>query len=157
MLILAGKARDLRAARRRVAAALDDGAALAKFRALVEAQGGDVGVIDDPSRLPTAPAVVQVSSPESGYLRRCDARTVGEVSVRLGAGRAQKRDPIDHSVGILVHAKVGDRLKAGDALFTIHAKDRTAAATAEADLMGGVAFSKRPVPPLPLFYRTLRS
>jgi pyrimidine-nucleoside phosphorylase len=157
MLILSGKARQLGAARRRVAAVLEDGSALAKFRALVVAQGGDVGVLDDPSRLPTAAVVVQVSSPKSGYLRRCDARTVGEASVRLGAGRARKSDPIDHGVGILVHAKVGDRMKAGDALFTIHAKDRTAAAAAEAELMGGVAYSKRPVARLPLFYRTLRS
>jgi pyrimidine-nucleoside phosphorylase len=157
MLILAGKSRDLGAARKRVVNALEDGSALAKFRALVAAQGGDVGVIDDPSRLPTAAVVVQVSSPKSGYLRRCDARTVGEVSVRLGAGRAQKSDSIDHAVGIIVHAKVGDRLKAGDALFTIHANDRTAAVAAEAGLMGGVAYSQRPVARLPLFYRTLRS
>jgi pyrimidine-nucleoside phosphorylase len=157
MLILAGKARDLTAARKRLAAAIDDGNALGKFRALVEAQGGDVGVIDDPSRLPAAAVVFQVVSPKSGYLRRCDARTVGEVSVSLGAGRSRKGDPIDHGVGIVVHAKVGDRLKAGDPLFTVHAKDRASAATAEADLLGGVDYSNRHVAPLPLFYRTLRS
>ena len=157
MLILSGKTRDLGAARRRVAAALDDGTALAKFRALVAAQGGDLGVIDDPTRLPRAACVVEVGSPQQGYLRRCDARTVGEVSVRLGAGRARKGDSIDHAVGIVVHAKVGDRLNVGDPLFTIHAKDPSAAAAAQAELRGAVEFSKRRVPPLPLFYRTLRS
>jgi pyrimidine-nucleoside phosphorylase len=123
----------------------------------VAAQGGDVRTIDDPSLLLAAPFVVEVTSPWGGHLRRIDARTVGEASVRLGAGRARMGDPIDHSVGIVVLAKVGDRIRAGDPLFTIHARDKASAATAEADLIGGVEYSKRPVPPLPLFYRTLRS
>jgi pyrimidine-nucleoside phosphorylase len=157
MLILAGKARGLTAARRQVTSALDDGSALAKFRALVEAQGGDPAVVDDPARLPSAPFVAELRSPKTGYLRRVDARTVGEVSVRLGAGRERKGDPIDHSVGLLVHAKVGDRMKAGEPLFTIHARDGESAARAEADLRTAVDFSARPVRPLPLFYRTIRS
>jgi pyrimidine-nucleoside phosphorylase len=157
MLILAGAARDLGAARKRVVAVLQDGTALGKFRALVAAQGGDVAAVDDPGRLPKAGYVVDVPSPKSGYLRRCDARTVGEVSVRLGAGRARKGDPIDHGVGLMVHAKVGDRVQSGGPLFTVHAKDRTAASQAAHDLLLGVEFSKRPVPALPLFYRTLRS
>jgi pyrimidine-nucleoside phosphorylase len=157
MLILAGKARDLAAAKKRAAAVLQDGSAFGKFRALVAAQGGDVAAIDDPDRLPKAGYVLEVASPKSGFLRRCDARTVGEVSVHLGAGRARKGDPIDHGVGLVVHAKVGDRLKSGDPLFTVHAKDRAAASQAAADLLLGLDFSKRPVPPLPLFYRTLRS
>ena len=157
MLILGGKSPDMAKARKRLVAVLADGSALAKFRGLVEAQGGDVRAIDDPSLLPAAPVIVDVASPGGGSLRRIDARTVGEVSVRLGAGRARKGDPIDHAVGIVVRAKVGDRIRVGDPLFTVHAKDRAAAAAAEADLMGGVEYSKMPVPPLPLFYRTLRS
>jgi pyrimidine-nucleoside phosphorylase len=157
MLVLAGKAEDLRQGRRRIAAALGDGTAFAKFRSLVRAQGGDLRVIDDPSLLPSAPTIVQVPSPRNGNLKRIDARTVGEASVRLGAGRARKRDLIDHSVGIVVHAKVGDRIRAGDLLFTIHARDITSAAEAQDALLAGVDYSTRPVAPLPLFYRTLRS
>jgi pyrimidine-nucleoside phosphorylase len=157
MLVLADKAARPAEARRRLTGAIADGSALAKFRLLVEAQGGDVRVIDDPTRLPVAPIVREVGSPRSGYLRRVDARRVGQVSVGLGAGRSRKGDPIDHAVGITVHAKVGDRVKVGDPLFTIHAKDGASASQAEIDLLAGVDFSRRPVPPLPLFYRTLRS
>jgi pyrimidine-nucleoside phosphorylase len=157
MLVLADKAARPAEARRRLTGVIADGSALAKFRLLVEAQGGDVRVIDDPTRLPVAPIVREVGSPRSGYLRRVDARRVGQVSVGLGAGRSRKGDPIDHAVGITVHAKVGDRVKVGDPLFTIHAKDGASASQAEIDLLAGVDFSRRPVPPLPLFYRTLRS
>jgi len=157
MLILAGKAHDLATARKRLVAVLADGSALAKFRGLVEAQGGDVRAIDDPSLLPAAPVVVDVASPRGGHLRRIDARTVGEASVRLGAGRARKGDPIDHAVGIVVRAKVGDRIRVGDPLFTIHAKDALSASEVQGALLSGVEYSTRPVAPLPLFYRTLRS
>jgi pyrimidine-nucleoside phosphorylase len=134
-----------------------DGSALGRFRALVAAQKGDLRVVDDPTQLPRAAAVLEVFAPRGGFIRRIDARTVGQVSVRLGAGRSRKGDPIDHAVGVLVRAKVGDQVKAGDPLFAIHAKDRTAASQAEVELMEGVEFSKGRVPPLPLFYRTLRS
>jgi pyrimidine-nucleoside phosphorylase len=157
MLILAGKAHDLATARKRLVAVLADGSALAKFRGLVEAQGGDVRAIDDPGLLPAAPVIVDVTSPRGGHLRRIDARTVGEVSVRLGAGRARKGDPIDHAVGIVVLAKVGDRIRVGDPLFIIHAKDALSASEVQGALLSGVEYSTRPVAPLPLFYRTLRS
>jgi pyrimidine-nucleoside phosphorylase len=157
MLILGGKSHDMAKARKRLVAVLADGSALAKFRGLVEAQGGDVRAIDDPSLLPSAPVVVDVASPRGGHLRRIDARTVGEVSVRLGAGRARKGDPIDHAVGIVVRAKVGDRIRVGDPLFTIHAKDALSASEVQGALLSGVEYSSRPVAPLPLFYRTLRS
>jgi len=157
MLVLAGKASSLGEGRRRIESALTDGAALQKFRSLVEAQGGDIRVIDDPDRLPSAPHVETVLSLRGGYLARVDARTVGEASVRLGAGRARKGDPIDHRVGILVHAKVGDRVGAGDLVFTIHAADANSAAEARASLLSGIRFSSRKVRPLPLFYQTLRS
>jgi pyrimidine-nucleoside phosphorylase len=130
---------------------------LGKFRELVQAQGGDVRVVDDPSRLASAAVVHPVSASEGGYVRRVDARTVGEASVRLGAGRARKSDPVDHAVGIVVHVKVGDRVVPGDPLFTVHAKDRTSALSAAEELLGGISFSRRRIPPLPLFYRTLRS
>lgn len=157
MLVLAGKARDLRGGRELALRAIRSGAALAKFRALVEAQGGDVTVIDHPERLPSAPHVLEIPSRDNGYLRRVDARIVGEVSVSLGAGRAQKGDRIDHRVGILVHHRVGDRVSKAELLFTVHAASPGAAEEAGAALLGSVRFSSRRVPPLPLFYRTLRS
>ena len=157
MLVLAGKARDLRGARELALRALRNGAALGKFRALVEAQGGDVTVVDHPERLPSAPHVLEIPSPGSGYLRSVDARIVGEVSVRLGAGRAQKGDRIDHRVGVLVHHKVGDHVRKAQVLFTVHAASPGAAEEAGSELLGSVKLSSKRVSPLPLFYRTIRS
>ncbi len=157
MLVLAGAAASLREGQRRIESALSDGSALGKFRELVEAQGGDRRVVDDPGRLPSAPHVETLASPKAGYLARLDARMVGEASVRLGAGRTRKGDRIDPRVGIVVHAKVGDRLRAGDPLVTIHAANAGAAGEARTHLLAGIRISSKRVGPLPLFYRTLES
>jgi pyrimidine-nucleoside phosphorylase len=157
LLVLAEEAKDVREGTRRAAEAIRSGAAFGKFKSLVEAQGGDTSVVDDPSRLPRAPHVAEIPAGKSGYLSRLDARTVGETSVELGAGRARKGDPIDHAVGIVVHHKVGDRLRRDDVLLTIHAASAEAAGRAEERLRPGVAISARRVRPLPLFYRTFRT
>jgi pyrimidine-nucleoside phosphorylase len=157
LLVLAGAAQNVRQGTARAVEAIRSGAALEKFRALVEAQGGDVSVVDDPSRLPKAPHVLEVPAWKAGYVSRLDARVVGQASVELGAGRAQKGDPIDHRVGILVHSKVGDAVRRGDTLFSIHAATPESADRARESLHTSTSFSTRRVRPLPLFYRTLRS
>lgn len=156
MLQIARKAGNLEAARRRAARALEDGSGWAKFRELVRAQGGDVGQVDDPDQLPQAKHVETVPSPRSGYLRAVDARSIGEASVRLGAGRARKGDPIDHAVGIVVHTKVGDRVTAGEPLFTLHANDRDRLDDAREHVLAAHRFSRGKVRRLPLFYRVVR-
>jgi pyrimidine-nucleoside phosphorylase len=157
LLVLARHARTVRAARAELIAALDGGQAWAKFRQLVEAQGGNVAVIDQPERLPTASLIETVPSPRTGYVRRVDAREIGLSAVDLGAGRATKADEIDHAVGFVIHCKVGDRIKKGDPLFTVHANDAARLAAAKERVLAAHAFSTKPVKPLPLFYRTLKS
>lgn len=157
MLHLARKAASVDAARRKAARALEDGSAWAKFRELVQAQGGDVSQVDDPGRLPQAKYVETVASPKTGYLRAVDARSIGEASVSLGAGRARKGDPIDHAVGVVVHTKVGDRLTAGEPLFTLHANDRGLLDEARDRVLDAHRFSRSKVRPLPLFYRVVRA
>jgi pyrimidine-nucleoside phosphorylase len=156
MLHIARKAGSLEAARRRAARALEDGSGWAKFRELVRAQGGDVGQVDEPDRLPQAKDIETVASPKSGYLREVDARSIGEASVSLGAGRARKGDPIDHAVGIVVHTKVGDRVTAGEPLFTLHANDRDRLEDAREHVLAAHRFSRGKVRRLPLFYRVVR-
>ena len=73
-------------------------------------------------------------------------------SVDLGAGRAQKGDPIDYAVGILLHVKVADRVEAGQTLFTVHANDSAKAHAAEERLGRAIVIGDDPVKPLPLFY-----
>ena len=156
LLMLAGKARTPKAARARLEAALADGSAFAKFRQLVEAQGGDVRVIENPDLLPKASLVETVNAPRSGYLREVNAREIGLASVDLGAGRAKKGDSIDHAVGLVIHHKVGDRVRKGEPLFTIHANDAAQLKAAKARVLAAHRFSAKKVEPLPLFYEVLR-
>ncbi|ARC57471.1 Thymidine phosphorylase [Frondihabitans sp. 762G35] len=98
-----------------VEAALDDGRALASWRRMIEAQGGDA---DAP--LPTARETHVVTAESSGYLVRQEALPFGIAAWRLGAGRARKQDPVQAAAGIELHAKPGDRVVAGQPLFTLH-------------------------------------
>ncbi len=152
MLLAGGKADGLDASRSMAEEALRTGSAWEKFRALVAAQGGDVAYIDEPQRLPKASFIGTVTSERSGWLGQVNARIVGETSVELGAGRARKEDAIDHGVGILVHKKVGDRVEHGEILFTLHARNGEDARKAQARLQNALAWSDKPVDPLPLFY-----
>jgi pyrimidine-nucleoside phosphorylase len=129
-----------------------DGSALEKLRILVQAQGGDVSYIDDPSKFPKAEFVEVVMSPRDGYLSEVQARTVGEAAVTLGAGRAKKSDPVDHAVGFIIHHKVGDPVKAGEPLFTIYANDEAKLEEAREAVLAAHQFSENPVEKLPLFY-----
>ncbi|OIO89777.1 MAG: thymidine phosphorylase [Anaerolineae bacterium CG2_30_58_95] len=152
MLILGEVAADEQAGRALAEQSLADGSALAKFRQLVGAQGGDVSYVDDPAKLPRAALVRAVDAPRSGSLSQVQARSVGEASVALGAGRAQKDDPIDHAVGFVIHHKVGDRVEKGEPLFTVHASDQKRLDAAIASVLAAHVIVDHPVPPLPLFY-----
>jgi pyrimidine-nucleoside phosphorylase len=121
MLRLAGAGDDLPANETRLAQGLSDGRALQKFAEMIEAQGGDRRVCDDPGRLPQAPVQQPVPAPRDGVVSALDALEIGLVSKALGAGRDRKEDPIDVSVGIVLHRKVGDTVRAGDPLATVHA------------------------------------
>ena len=156
LLVLARKAPSLPAARRILVAALDDGRAWAKFRQFVAAQGGDVGVIDAPERLPQAALIEVVRAPRAGVVKQIDAREVGLAAVDLGAGRHKKSDAIDYAVGFVIHHKVGDRVAKGDPLFTVHANDKARLKTARERVAAAHVISGGKVAPLPLFYGVIR-
>ena len=83
---------------------LAQGAALERFRALVGGQGGDVSMVDDPARLPSANIVVEVTAQQSGYVQQVSAIDVARAAFERGAGRERKEDPIDLAVGVKVYA-----------------------------------------------------
>jgi pyrimidine-nucleoside phosphorylase len=155
MLILAGQAVDTNDARQKLQETLDNGRAWNKFREWIGAQGGDVSLIDDPSRLPHARFVKTVSAPRSGYVAGIDAMEIGLITMLLGAGRAKKDDVVDPAVGIVLAAKVGNKVEQGAPLFTLHANDKTKLATAERRALRAFAWQNQPVEPLPLFYGSL--
>src|SRR5206468_3431500 len=100
MLVRGRRARDRKSAVARIDRALADGSGVAKFRELVAAQGGDVTQVDDPSKLPRAPKVETLRAARTAYVAAIAADQVGIASVRLGAGREKKGEPIDHRTGI---------------------------------------------------------
>jgi pyrimidine-nucleoside phosphorylase len=152
VLVLGGRAKDLEEGRSLAEKSIADGSALDKLRLLVNAQGGDVSYVDDVSKFERAKLIESVKAPRSGFVSQVNARSVGEASVALGAGRARKGDPIDHAVGFLVFKKVGDPVQEGEPLFEVHANDAEKLKEARESALSAYRFSNEPVPPLPLFY-----
>ncbi len=153
MLLLAGRARHAAEATAHLERLLDNGQALAKFREWIAAQGGDLACVDDPTRLPRARHVEEVTAPCSGYVAGLNAREVGLTTMLLGGGRAKKGDRIDHAVGVVLHTKIGDRVAKGQPLLTIHANDEAKLFDARQRLLAAYEWSQEPVRPPPLLHR----
>lgn len=139
MLLLAGAAKDAADARSKLRHSVESGAALEKFRLMVQAQGGDDRVIDDPRRLPQASLVRALRSPRAGVVCDVDPMAVAQAALRLGAGRARAEDPVDPAVGVTAIAKVGSHIDAGQTLCTVHAN--SLAALEEAFTLLAAAFT----------------
>jgi len=120
MLLLAGKAADIMTCRELAIQALDDGSALRRFLMMAEAHGGDVRFLEDPGRFPAAPLILPVRAEAAGYVEAMDAMAIGNASAILGAGRLRLGDAVDHSAGLIIRKKIGDRVEAGDVLAELH-------------------------------------
>jgi pyrimidine-nucleoside phosphorylase len=150
LLAMAGLAKSEAEGERRALKAISDGAGLAKLREVVMAQGGDPAQIDDPTLLPQARWVGMLEAPRSGYIADIHAEQVGMASVRLGAGRARKGDPIDPAVGFVLQAKVGDYVEKDQPLIEIHARTAKAGKAVRSALLAAYTWSDEPVPTPPL-------
>jgi pyrimidine-nucleoside phosphorylase len=120
MVVLAEKANSLDEARAMLQEVIKNGKALESFKTFLSAQGGDASVADDPSKLPDASHKIEVPAKEDGYISEIVAEKIGVAAMKLGAGRATKESEIDLAVGIMLNKKVGDQVKKGDSLVTIH-------------------------------------
>jgi len=120
--------------------ALEDGSAMAAYRAMISAQGGDPD-----ASLPAAAHTAVVTAPGTGYLQRLDALAVGTAAWRLGAGRARKEDPVSAAAGVICLAKPGDAVTAGQPLLELRTDDPDRLDRARAALAGAVSVG--PVPP----------
>jgi pyrimidine-nucleoside phosphorylase len=120
MLVAAELERTEAAAIATVRSVLTSGAGVEKFRQIIERQGGDPRVVDDYSRLPSAPDRHVIPASRAGFVSAMHAERVGRAAVSLGAGRGKLDDVIDPGVGIEVTAPVGTRVSAGDTVLTIH-------------------------------------
>ena len=101
---------------------LESGAVRSKFAEMIGAQGGNEDVVENPDRvLPEAATVVACRAAQDGYIAQLDARAVGEIAVTLGAGRRQITEDVNPAVGLVLAAKVGQQVTAGEPLAFIHA------------------------------------
>ena len=120
MLVLGGKAKDDAGARKLLAEAMKSGAAERKLKEIVAAQGGNPNAIFDLSLLPRAQELIPVKAPRDGVVTAIASEAIGLAAMLLGAGRAKSSDIIDPAVGFMLEKKVGDTVKAGETLLTMH-------------------------------------
>ncbi|WP_435015872.1 thymidine phosphorylase [Tundrisphaera sp. TA3] len=123
MVLMAEVEPTIEAARERCLATIADGSALERFRRLVHAQGGDARALDHFDRLPQPKGEVEVDSTHDGVVHGLDARAIGQATMLLGAGRARVDSVIDPAVGVVLHKKIGDPVKAGEPLCTVYLND----------------------------------
>ncbi|BCL82667.1 pyrimidine-nucleoside phosphorylase [Ktedonobacteria bacterium brp13] len=156
ILVMTGKASNHAEADAIVQEAIRSGAALKKLVEIVEAQGGDPRQIEHPELLPSAPVRFMVNAPQSGYIAGIEAEGIGLASMSLGAGRFKKGDPIDHRTGLILQAKVGAHLNAGDPLIEIHARNNAEAEALQAELLSCYRWSETSVTVDPLIRDVIR-
>ena len=155
MLSLAGKG-DLAICRELAVRALDSGSALQKFREMVEAQGGDPRVADEPDRLPSAPVTRVYSAKSSGVLHRIVSDQLGMASMMLGAGRRTKEEVIDPAAGIVLMKKPGSAIVAGEPIAMLHGAVGAGFYEASRMLDAAVEIGTEAYVPVPLVLQTVR-
>lgn len=126
---------------------LATGGAVDKFREWIAFQGGDTSFIDEPERLPAATHVATVNASVEGWIEAIDALAIGKAALALGSGRIHKDDSIDHSVGLVLAAKNGDRVKSGEVLAKVHARNADNAEAAAASVLSAYRISTTKVEP----------
>jgi pyrimidine-nucleoside phosphorylase len=150
MLRLAERAATLDEARTLASATLHDGRALGLFRQVVERQGGDVSMVDDPARLPRAVHLAVLTAPSAGYVTGLDARRIGQASMQLGAGRVRAEDSVDPAVGVVLQTTVGEAVARGAPVLEVHYSDDEARDAAWPLLVEAVTLGPAPPPLSPL-------
>jgi pyrimidine-nucleoside phosphorylase len=144
MLYLAGRTTTLPLGRELAADIIRSEAALEKFREIIWLQGGDRAVINDFERLPRARNRMPVVSPASGFVGSIQCEQVGTAVVVLGGGREKKEDSVDPAVGLVLHKKVGDAVRAGEPLLTLHYNSDARLAEARGLLEGAYTIAAQP-------------
>ncbi len=150
MLVLGGVAPTHDAARRAMERAISSGRAAERFAQIIEAQGGNPGVVEDPAVLPQADACELFTAPRRGLIARIEPRAIGRGLTTLGGGRTTVDDIIEPAVGFVITARVGDWVEAGEPLATIFARDSHGVEAGRATLRGAITIGDEAELPLPL-------
>lgn len=150
MLVLAGTAPTRQDARRAMERSIGTGRAAEKFQEIVEAQGGNPGIVDDPATLPQASACELFPATRRGFVARVEPRAIGRGITAMGGGRTTMEDVVDPAVGFVISARPGDWVDVGEPLATIFAADRAGVEAGRAALRAAIVIADEANPPLPL-------
>jgi pyrimidine-nucleoside phosphorylase len=157
MLVLAGAAADVDVARREMEKSIGTGRAAECFQRIIEAQGGNPGVVEDPAVLPQAAECELFAAPRRGFVARIEPKRIGRAIIELGGGRTKVEDVTDPTVGFVITARPGDWVEAGEPLATIFARDRSGIATGRNGLRAAITIADEAEPPLPLISHRVTS
>lgn len=123
MLKLAQKGDNVEENKQKILEQIQNGKAFEKCKQWVKMQGGDITYLEDLNKWQKANYILEVTSNSSGYVTNLDAKKIGEMAMRLGAGRCKKEDSIDCAVGVVLEKKLGDKVEKGEVLGFIHANN----------------------------------
>ena len=145
MLKLAGIGEDIEQNKEILMKNIKNGKAFEKFKELVQMQGGDITYLEDVEKFQKAKYIEYVYSEEKGYIRKIDAKEIGKIVCELGAGRIEKEDEIDYSVGLILRKKVSDKVAKGEEIAYIYANDTEKLGIAKQKLLKNIKISEEKV------------
>jgi len=155
MMVFGGVAGNVDEGRRIAEENLSGGKGLEKFRQMVARQGGDPSVVDNPDMLPTAAHRGEIVAAQDGWIGSVDTLEVGLCGVALGAGRDSVDAKIDMAVGFTVNKKIGDAVKKGESLLTVHYNDQKKADAVRGRLQRAFRIQGSPAKKPPMIYETV--
>lgn len=155
MLVLGKVCESLEEAQQKVKEVIENGKAIEKLKEWVSLQGGDAAAVENYHLLPQAQYKKEVVLDNAGYVEAIDAESVGKAALVLGAGRETKESQIDLAVGLIVHKKIGDQVKQGEAVATIYYNELSKCEAAEAVLKAAYKVSEKPVSSPTLIYEII--
>ena len=156
MLILGGITDDIKVAKSLLDRNIKNGKGLDKLREFIKAQGGDSRVCDDISLLPVAPVSYTLRAGKAGIITSMETSKIGMASIALGAGRTYKDEVIDLSAGIIMHCTLGDRIKKGDVIAELYAKDIHKCHAGADILTDAIEISENESQPLPTILEVIK-
>ena len=155
MFVLGAQTKTMEAGRELAREMIATGRARDTFREVIRLQGGDAKVVDDPGRLPRAKSKAHVKAARAGFVSAIRCEQVGVASMMLGGGREKKEDSVDPAVGLTIEKKIGDVVKAGEKLVTVHYNSDARLADAVALLEKSFEIGDRATDALPLVRKVI--
>ena len=152
MLVLGKRTDSLEHAREMLLSALRTGSGLSRLKAMIAAQGGNPDCVSDVSLLPQPALIKEVKVGREGYIAAMDTEALGYAAQAMGAGRVQKTDVIDYSVGYILPVRIGDKVEPDTTLCTLYARNEADALKAEAAIRAAITIGDEPVERPPLWY-----